>query len=69
MVERLLGALMVRSFAERPVPAARFELTVHVNVRQPDRHQKKNPNPRQPDARRDKIVTLTTAALAVLIEV
>ena len=27
------------------VPAARFELAAHANVRQPDSQQNKNPNP------------------------
>ena len=47
--------------------AARFELAAHVNVCQPDSQQNKNPNPRQPDATRNKAVILT-AALAALIE-
>ena len=51
------------------MPASRFELAVHINVRQPDSQQNKNPNPRQPGARRDEAVTLTTAAFAALIEV
>ena len=47
--------------------AARLELAAHVNVCQPDSQQNKNPNPRQPDATRNKAVILT-AALAALIE-
>ena len=47
--------------------AARFELAAHVNVCQPDSQQNKNPNPRQPDATRNKAAILT-AALAALIE-
>ena len=33
------------------VPAARFELTAHINVRQPDSQQNKNANAKQPGAR------------------
>ena len=51
------------------MPAAGFELTAHVNVRQPDSQPNKNPSPRQPGARRDEVVTLTTAALAALTEI
>ena len=47
--------------------AARFELAVHVNVCQPDSQQNKNPNPRQPDATRNKAAILIVA-LAALIE-
>ena len=49
------------------MPAARFELAAHVNVRQPDNQQNKNPNPRQPDATRNKAAILI-AALAALVE-
>jgi hypothetical protein len=48
--------------------AARFELAAHVNVCfQPDSQQNKNPDPRQPDATRNKAAVLI-AALAALIE-
>ena len=40
--------------------AARFELAAHV-VCQPDSQQNKNPNPRQPDATRNKAAILTAA--------
>ena len=52
------------------MPAARFKLAAHINVRQPNSQQNKNPSPRQPGARRDETLrTLTTAALAALAEV
>ena len=55
------------------MPAARFELAVHVNVRQPDNQQNKKNTPRHlPDTQtRDDTdcETLTTAALTALAEV
>ena len=52
------------------MPAARFELAAHVNVRQPDSQQNNDPNPKQSDARRDEAVALATGIpLAALTEV
>ena len=51
------------------MPAARFELAVHVNVRQPDNQQNKKPHPDTQTRDDTDCETLTTAALTALAEV
>ena len=51
------------------MPAARFELAVHLNVRQPDNQQNKKPHPDTQTRDDTDCETLTTAALTALAEV